>query len=488
MTTMAIMESIGAPAASEINWSTIDWCQVESQVHRLQTRIAKAFREGKYNKAKALQWLLTHSLSARLLAVKRVVTNKGAKTPGVDNVVWKTSKQKVKAVLSLKRGGYKAQPLRRIYIPKKQKGKLRPLSIPTMHCRAMQALYWLGLDPIVENIADKNAYGFRRLRSTADAVEQCFIALGKSGSAQYILEGDIKSCFDTISHPWLLKNVVMDKVILKKWLDAGYVEEGMRYTAETGTPQGGIISPTLLNATLSGLEETVKSLTYGRRDKVHLISYADDFVITGATREVLEETVKPAVERFLRVRGLSLSEEKTKLTHIDEGFDFLGYNIRKYKGKLVIKPSRENVKSFLCDLRALIKANNSASTENLIRQLNPKIRGWANYFSHVCAKETFSYVGYHLFQALWRWSKRRHPNKGLKWIKSKYFRIEGNRHWVFTSKVQNRKGNWVNLDLVDINQVPIKRHIKLRSEVTPYDPRFSAYLENRSRQPKTRSC
>lgn len=180
-------------------------------VRRLQMRIAKAFREGKYGKVKSLQWLLTHSLHAKLLAVKRVTRSQGAKTPGVDNIVWQTPKQKMQAALSLKRRGYTAQPSKRIYIPKKQKGKLRPLSIPVMHCRAQQALYLLALEPISKMMADKNSYGFRPLRSTADALGQCFLALCRKTSAEYILEGDIKDCFNTISHPWLLNNIPMDK-------------------------------------------------------------------------------------------------------------------------------------------------------------------------------------------------------------------------------------------------------------------------------------
>jgi RNA-directed DNA polymerase len=186
----------GAPSASNLDWDAIDWPTISAEVRRLQLRIAKAFREGKYNKVKALQWLLTHSFSAKLVAVKRVVQNKGGKTPGVDGVVWNTPKQKMQAALSLKRRGYEAKPLKRIYIPKKQRGKLRPLSIPVMKCRGQQGLHLLALEPVAEMLADKNAYGFRPLRSTADAIGQCFILLGRKDAAQYILEADIKDCFD----------------------------------------------------------------------------------------------------------------------------------------------------------------------------------------------------------------------------------------------------------------------------------------------------
>ena len=390
--TEMVMPLSGAPATSHLTWDNIDWDSVKLQVNRLQMRIAKAYREGKQGKAKALQWILTHSFSAKLLAVKRVTTNQGAKTPGVDGVTWKTSKQKMQAALSLKRRGYKTQPLKRIYIPKKQKGEFRPLSIPVMLCRAQQALYLLALEPIVETIADKNSYGFRPLRSTADAIGQCFLTLCRKNDAQFILEGDIKSCFDTISHQWLQENVIMDKEMLKKWLAAGYLEKGELYATEQGAPQGGVISPAFLNVTLSGLEQAIKAATK-RNDKVHVIIYADDFIITGATKEVLSGKVKPVVEAFLEERGLVLSNEKTKITHINEGFDFLSVNTRKYKnGKLIQKPAKQSVKRFLNNIRGVVKTNASAKSEDLIHQLNPKIIGWANYHRFICAKKTFNYV------------------------------------------------------------------------------------------------
>jgi len=211
--TEMVLSSSGAPATGLI-WNDINWNQIKYQVNRLQMRIAKAFREGKHGKAKSLQWILTHSFYAKLLAVKRVTSNQGAKTPGVDNKVWKTPKQKMQAAVSLKRHGYKAQPLKRIYIPKKQKGKYRPLSIPVMSCRAQQAVHLLSLEPIAEIIADKNAYGFRPLRSTADALGQCFIVLSRGISAEYILEGDIKSCFDNIVAGAKLDRQTLRKMIL----------------------------------------------------------------------------------------------------------------------------------------------------------------------------------------------------------------------------------------------------------------------------------
>ena len=311
----------------------------------------KGTQEGRWNKVKALQWLLTHSRSGKVIAVKRVTENQGKKTPGVDGDTWSAPKSKLQAMLSLRRRGYKPLPLRRVFIPKSN-GKLRPLGIPTMKDRAMQALHLLALYPVSETLADHNSYGFRPERSTADARVQCFIALAKGKSPHWILEGDIKGCFDHISHQWMLENVPTDKVILQKWLQAGYVYQGELFTTTAGTPQGGIISPTLANLTLDGLEATLYS-RFGRKQsmesnkhQVNFVRYADDFIITGKSKELLENEVKPWVERFLKERGLTLSDEKTKVTHIEEGFDFLGWNFRKYDGKMLIKPSKMNAVSY----------------------------------------------------------------------------------------------------------------------------------------------
>lgn len=459
-------------ASSTSNWGAINWHYVTSDVRRLQMRIAKATREGRYGKVKALQWLLTHSFNAKLLAIKRVTQNQGAKTPGIDGITWKTSKQKMEGVKSLRRRGYQTKPLKRIYIPKKTNG-LRPLSIPTIACRAQQALYLLALEPVTEMLADKNSYGFRPLRSTADAIEQCFRILAKRSSAQYILECDIKACFDNISHTWLYNNIIMDKVILKKWLNAGYIEQGKLCFTEKGTPQGGIISPTLLVNTLSGLETAVRKVVSTRTDKVNLCIYADDFIITGVSKEVLESKVKPAVESFLSERGLRLSEAKTKITHIDEGFNFLGVNIRKYNGKCIIKPAKNNVKRLLSNIREIIKRNATIKTENLINLLNPKIIGWGNYYRHICAKRTFSYVDHGIFLSLYRWMKRRHPKKSIRWIKNQYFRSDKSRNWIFSAKTQG------NLDLAEMSKISIKRYIKLKAVATPYNPIYKEYLNKR---------
>src|SRR3989440_9836190 len=238
----------------------------------------------------------------------------------------------------------------------KSNGAKRPLSIPTMRDRAMQALYLLALDPVSETTADPNSYGFRRGRCTADAIEACFIALCQKDRAQWILEGDIRSCFDRISHEWLLTHIPMEKAMLKKWLKAGYIERRCLHATEEGTPQGGIIASVIANMALDGLEQLLSSHfpkkgRNGGKAKVNLIRYADDFCITGASKELLEQEVKPLVEQFLRERGLDLSTEKTVVTHIEEGFDFLGQTVRKYRRgkrpKFFITPSKKSVKAFL---------------------------------------------------------------------------------------------------------------------------------------------
>lgn len=278
---MNVEHSACASSTEATDWDQINWKQCERQVERLQARIVKATQLGRWGKVKALQRLLTCSFSGKALAVKRVTGNKGKRTSGVDRALWSTSQSKLKAIQSLRRRGYQPQPLRRVYIPKSN-DKLRPLGIPTMKDRTMQALYLMALEPIAETCADRNSYGFRRGRSTADAIEQCFTALSGADAPEWILEGDIKGCFDHISHSWMLAHIPVDTYILEKWLKSGYLEHSNWFATEAGTPQGGIISPTLANLTLDGLE-VLLAQRFRRHErkgrwihpKVHLVRYAD---------------------------------------------------------------------------------------------------------------------------------------------------------------------------------------------------------------------
>ncbi len=456
-----------------IDWEGINWTQANRNVKRLQSRIVKATQQNRWNKVKALQHLLTHSFSGKAVSVKRVTSNKGKRTPGVDRIIWDTPKAKADAISQMKQRGYQPLPLRRVYIAKKSGKAERPLGIPPMKDRAMQAIYKLALDPIAETLADPNSYGFRTARSSADAAGQCFIALAKSNSAQWILEGDIKGCFDNISHDWMLTNIPMDKVMLEKWLKAGFIEKGRLFPTYVGTPQGSVTSAVLANMVLDGLEAMLKKHFKGQ--KVNYIRYADDFLVTGNSKELLEYQVKPVIEDFMAKRGLMLSPEKTKITNIADGFDFLGWNFRKYKGKYLHKPTKNNLAAVRSKISEIISASKTAKQENLIRQLNPVIRGWANYHRHAVAKRAFSSLDRQIWILLWQWAKRRHPNKGAKWIKKKYFKTIGNRNWVFGCKDQDDKV----VTLVNASDTAIVRHVKIKGDANPFDPDWNAYFENR---------
>ena len=342
-TARATTASTGAPPAFEETWDQINWDQATEEVTRLQVRIAKATQAGRWNKVQALQRLLTRSHSGKLLAVKRVTENAGKRTAGVDGKIWKTPMSKMKASQALTHRGYQPLPLRRVYIPKSN-GKKRPLGIPTMHDRAMQALWSQALNPVAETTADKNSYGFRPRRSTADAIEQCFNALAKRDSAQWVLEGDIRGCFDNISHDWLLKNIPMDKIVLRKWLHAGFIDQGVLFPTEAGTPQGGIASPVLANMALDGIEDAVRS-ALGRSPnarqpaKAHVVRYADDFIVGFERERDAEAFLSELRERFAQF-GLELHPDKTRLLEFGrsaaadrarrgegkpETFDFLGF-------------------------------------------------------------------------------------------------------------------------------------------------------------------
>lgn len=481
----------GKPCASPgiaTCWEAIDRQKALAYVKKLQVRIVKAQKEGHYSKVKSLQWLLTHSFYAKALAVKRVTSNQGKRTSGVDHELWLTPQAKFNAISKLNRRGYHPQPLRRHYIPKKN-GKMRPLGIPTMTDRAMQTLYKFSLEPIAETYADPNSYGFRIGRSTHDAIEQCFTDLNKGKSPEWILEGDIKGCFDHISHEWLLENIPMDTQILEKWLKCGYVETRKLFPTDEGAPQGGTISPTLMNMTLDGLERLLQERLPTRQkvngrthfNKLNFVRYADDFIITGESPEFLRDKVLPIVKEFLTERGLQLSEEKTVITHIEDGFDFLGKNIRKYNGKLLIKPSKTSVKSFLEKVRSIIKGNKSTKQETLIRKLNPVIRGWVNNQRYVVSSKVFSRVDYEIYKCLWQWAKRRHKKKSHKWIAQKYWHHIGSRQWTFSVPYENQstEGEPLYCKLEYATDTKIIRFKKIVAEANPFDECWTDYFEER---------
>ena len=434
----------------EHQWKSIDWKKAEAEVSRLQARIAKATQEKKWNTVKRLQYLLSHSYYAKALAVRKVTTNKGKHTPGIDKELWNTPAVKMRNVLILTDKGYKAKPLRRVFIEKPGKKKKRPLGIPCMYDRAMQALYALALDPVSETTADEKSFGFRRGRSAQDACEYIFTALSRRTSPEWVLEGDIKGCFDHISHDWLIDHIPMDKSVLKQFLKAGFVFQNELFPNDEGTPQGGVISPILANMALDGMQKVLSDrfhtnrlgkidLRFKNAHKVNLVRSADDFLCT---------------------RGLELSEEKTLITHVDDGFDMLGWTFRRFKEKLIVKPSKKSVKALNASLHNTVLERGKAwRQEDLIRVLNRQLRGWANYHQSVCAKDAFSRTDHILYEMLWRWAKRRHPKKNRKWITANYWYSKGLRNWVFSTK---------NAELIRLGEVPIIRHTKVRMSANPY--------------------
>lgn len=476
-------------------WHEIPWAKCRRAVGKLQVRIAKAVKVGHWRAVHRLQRLLARSFSAKCLAVLRVSENRGHKTPGVDRVTWNTPEAKFDAVSALGKRDYRPQPLRRIYIPKKN-GKKRPLSIPTLSDRAHQALHHLGLDPVAESSADPNSYGFRSGRSTADAIEQCFNLLARKVAPQWILEGDIKGCFDNIDKGWMQEHIPMDRRLLKSWLDAGFIEDEALFPTPAGVPQGGIVSPTIANLVLDGMETLLRqhfpeNRHTGRiRNQVHLVRYADDFIVTGDSREILEQEVKPLLEGFLRERGLELSAEKTRITHLEAGFDFLGQNIRKHRDKLVIQPSRSSIKAFRNKVRRLLGELKTAPQEMVIGKLNPVIRGWANYHRHVISSRIFSAMDTWIWERVWHWCCRLHPKKNRHWIANRYFAREETRSWVFQASKRVVKGKIVDRPgcqdgkrpyptLLKMADTPIVRHVKIRQDANPYDPEQELYFEER---------
>jgi RNA-directed DNA polymerase len=480
--------------SGQLDWSSIAWNQAEKSVRKLQARIVKAQREGRHGKVKSLSRILTRSFAAKVLAVKRVTQNRGKRTSGVDGLLWSTPRQKAQAVLELNPQHYKAKPLRRVYIPKSN-GKRRPLGIPTMHDRAMQALFLMALEPIAETTADKASYGFRRGRKTADAIEHCFHLLGRKDSPRWVLEGDIKGCFDHISHDWLMRHIPVEKRILRQWLQAGYVEDAIFFDTDEGTPQGGIISPVLANMTLDGLERVIRERYYhcwtSRKGqarwrakeepskRVNLIRYADDFVITGMSRDLLEDEVLPMVRDFLTQRGLVLSEEKTVITPTEEGFDFLGFNLRRYGDKLLTRPSQKSVKRLLDRIREIVMSGRikGGNAFKLIDCLNPILLGWAYYYRHGTSKTTFVRIDHEVWKCLWRWAQRRHPRKRKQWIKDRYFIRVGGKDWTFCDTHVDRGRH-----LFQMARMPIRRHVKVWQDANPFDPAWRSYFAQRERK------
>jgi len=477
MSSLELQASLGS---ATLTWHRINWAACHRRIRSLQRRIVQAVQAGAWRKVKRLCYLLVHSFAARALAVKRVTENVGKKTPGVDGECWDTPKKKAEAVIRIGRWrGYRPLPLRRIYIPKRN-GKQRPLSIPALIDRARQALYLQALQPIAETRADPNSYGFRPKRRCADAIDQCFKILRQKGSATWILEGDIEGFFDNIRFSWLEEHIPMNKRVLSKWLRCGFIDSGTLFPTTAGVPQGGIVSPVISNMVLDGLEALVHGGAWHRRvHHLHVVRWADDFIVTANSSEVLEQIVLPRINAFLEERGVRLSMEKTVITSLFQGVDFLGQTIRKHErphgkpAKLQITPSKASLQAIKTQIKALCKQ--ARTPERLIDTLNPVLRGWANYHRHVICSETFAQLDSFVWGRVYRWAKHRHANKTGRWIAHRYFPHPSGEAWRFTDPVTGKQ-------LIRVQQaIKAQRHRKIKAEANPFDPKWEAYFHHRDR-------
>lgn len=471
------------------SWRKLPWRKLEQHAYRIQKRIFKAEERGNQQAVRHLQKLLMKSRAARLIAVRRVTQdNQGKRTAGIDGVKSVHPKQRFAMVEKIHPKEWKhrkARPVRRVYIPKPGKDEKRPLGIPVMQDRAQQALVKSALEPAWEAKFEPNSYGFRPGRSCHDAIGAIFTAISKKD--KYVLDADIKGCFDHIDHAALLKKLGgypgLNQVC-KAWLKAGILTEGVFEPTEKGTPQGGVVSPLLANIALHGMETAVRATFTFREGKPNFIRYADDFVVLHPTEEGVIKA-RAIVEAWLKDMGLELKPSKTRITHTlrkyqgTTGFDFLGFTIRQFlvgkthSGrpggvgknallgfKTIIKPSKEAIKQHRVEIRQILKKNKSASQEKLMRDLNPVIRGWTYYYRPVAASETFKSCDYVLFHQLETWATRRHPHKSKHWIREKYWGVDKGEGWKFQTQETY---------LYKHTLTHIQRHVKVRGKASPYD-------------------
>lgn len=485
-------------------WNKIPWRKLEKIVFKLQKRIYQAANRGDVKKLRRLQKLLMKSWAAKCLAVRRVSQdNQGKKTAGVDGVKSLTPKQRLNLVEKLKLG-VKVKPTRRVWIPKPGKDEKRPLGIPTMDGRGLQALVKLVLEPEWEAYFEPNSYGFRTGRSCHDAIGAIFNAIRYK--AKYVLDADIAKCFDKINHEALLKKLNTFPLIrrqIRAWLKAGVMDSEQLFPTLEGTPQGGVISPLLANVALHGMEERIrefakildvkKSKGKGqvswqvKCSRLNFIRYADDFVILHEDLTVVQKC-REIISEWLKDMGLELKPSKTRIAHTlnylgeePPGFNFLGFNIRQYpcgkytsgkntQGELlgfstIITPSQEKVKIHLKEIAKIIDSHRAKSQSDLIKSLNPVIIGWANYYRAVPSSKVFYKLDFLVYQKLRAWAKRRHPNKSASWVSDKYWQTIDNDHWVFATREEGTNP----LRLRKHGQIKIINHAKVKGESSPYD-------------------
>ncbi|MCL2931527.1 MAG: group II intron reverse transcriptase/maturase [Trichodesmium sp. MAG_R03] len=482
-------------------WLDIEWKTIKKCVRNLRWRIYRAKQNSEWNKVRSLMKLMLRSYSNLLLSVQRVTQgNQGRRRTRIEIQTAKTPLERVKLVKEmLTYSLWQAKPAKKVCIPKAN-SKQCPLDILTVKNRVAQAVVKNGLEPIWEAEFETNSYGFRLDRSGHDALEQSWMRLQK-GKDKWILDAKIKGPFDNISHEYILKAIgeIPGRELIKQWLKAGYVEAEVFHKTDRGTPQGRIISPLLANIAFDGMErllaeykmvktyqctKQVMGEAYTKKkklDKYGFIRYADDFIIT-AQREEDIKAIIPTIEKWLSERGLELNKDKTNLVDIEQGFNFLGFNIRQFNGSCFIVPQKEKVKELLAEIRAWLKANPTSTQEGVIANLNPIIRGWGNYYRYGVSQRIFSYVDHEIWKSLWQWSLRRHSKrvgkqkgKGKEWVRKRYFKTFKGNKWTFAANVKNKYGKNETIAIYRLAKTPIQRYVKIKGTASPDDLSLTKY-------------
>lgn len=485
---------VNGPEDEVSGWLSIDWQRAEDDVRRLRQRIFTATQAGDLAKVRNLQKLMLRSRANALMSVRRVTEiNAGRETAGIDGrtVLLASQKAKLADWVQHRSGSWEPRPVKRVFIPK-AKGRKRPLGIPVIADRALQAVVLGALEPEWEARFEPKSYGFRPGRGCHDAIEAIFCTVvGRNPHRRWILDADLAAAFDRIDHGYLMTSLgtfpARDRI--GQWLTAGVIEQGWFTATREGTPQGGVISPLIMNVALHGLERAAGARYYpdGRKDAGRsvpgspvVVRYADDLVALCVSAEQAQQ-VKDSLAQWLAPRGLAFNEDKTRIVRLEDGFDFLGFSIRRYRnGKLLIKPSKAAVQRIRSRLAAEVRALHGANAEAVINALNPVIRGWAAYYRTVVSKEIFSDLDHYVWLLTYRWALRAHPNKPKRWAVARYF---GAFHparrdrWVFGDRDSGRY-------LVKFSWTPVVRHRLVTGGASPDDPALACYWAARRRRGK----